>query len=87
MSTGMNDASNKMFDEIKAMITDSFASIIGDIQSVYSTITLVKRPMKESDRQTAKEASSLKMLQIKRRGLDDRYQWIMNQIEQNRYLS
>lgn len=82
MSNGVKEASNRTFDELKAMIVDSIiASIIGDIHSVYSTITLAKKPIKECDGQTAKEESSLEMLRIKCRGLDNRYEWIMKQIE------
>ncbi|KAJ6002789.1 hypothetical protein N7451_005336 [Penicillium sp. IBT 35674x] len=82
MSNGVKESSNRTFDELKAMIIDSvIASIIGDIHSVYSTITLAKKPMKERDEQTAKEESSLELLLIKCRGLDNRYEWIIKQIE------
>jgi hypothetical protein len=75
------DASQKAFDEIAKQITDDvIASIIGDIHSVYSNITLAKKPIDEGKGQML-ETQSLEMLQLKCRHLNQRYKWIIKQIE------
>lgn len=81
VSRGMKNASQKAFDEMETRITDGvIAPIIGDIHSVYSTISLAKKPIDESEGQM-KETPSLEMLQLKCRFLDQRYKWIIKQIE------
>ncbi|CAI7582712.1 unnamed protein product [Penicillium pancosmium] len=82
VSKGMKDASQKTFDEMATKITDEvIALIIGDIHSVYSTITLAKKPIDECEEQMLKETPSLEMLQLRCRNLDLRYKWIIKQIE------
>ncbi|KAJ5195100.1 uncharacterized protein N7498_008538 [Penicillium cinerascens] len=81
VSCGMKDASQKAFDELATKITDGvIAPIIGDIHSVYSTITLAKKPIDECEGKL-KDMPSLEMLQLRCRYLDQRYKWIIKQIE------
>ncbi|KAJ5337203.1 uncharacterized protein N7506_005225 [Penicillium brevicompactum] len=79
----MKDASQKAAHGMTQGFTDNvIAPIIGDIHSVYSTITPTKKPLDEREGQPLKEpSSSLPMLQMKCRYLDQRYKWIIKQIE------
>lgn len=80
MSSEMKDALNETFEELRAMIADSVITpIIGDIHSVY--LSLSRKPIEKSKEQASKEASDLEMLQIKCRGLLNRYKWIIKKIE------
>lgn len=82
VSSGMKDASQKTFDEMATKFTEGvIAPIIGDIHSVYSTITLAKKPTDEGEGQKLKETLSLEMLQLRCRYLDQRYKWIIKEIE------
>jgi hypothetical protein len=59
-----------------------FAPIKGDIHAVYSTITLMKKPIDECDGPMSEETPSLETVQHKCRNLGVRYKWIAKQIEQ-----
>jgi hypothetical protein len=78
----MEAASRKAFHEIATNITDEIiASIVRDVRSVYSTISLTKKPVDEHSGQMPAETLSLEMLQYKCRYLNQRYKWIIKQIE------
>lgn len=82
LSKGMMDASKKMFDEMDKRLTDDVITpIIGEIHSVYSTITPAKKPSNKCEGQTLEETQSLELLQAQCRWLDGRYQFVISHID------
>ncbi|KAJ5662663.1 hypothetical protein N7462_011589 [Penicillium macrosclerotiorum] len=75
-SSEMHLASQRLEERLKTDIAkDRFSAIVGDVCSVYSTITLAKTD-DEEEKQTSEETMSLESLKFKCRGLKARHNYI-----------